>query len=66
MIRKTAYPDGPNFQLHAMIALTLAKQLLVTTPIHKIILLNLMFCVTVRHWYSNIHSQLDATVTNFY
>ena len=31
MICKTTYPDGPNGQLHALIALTLAKQLLVTT-----------------------------------
>ena len=22
-------------------------------------------CVTVHHWYSNINSQLDATITNF-
>ena len=22
-------------------------------------------CVTVRHWYNNINSQLDATITNF-
>jgi hypothetical protein len=22
-------------------------------------------CVTVRHWYSNINSQLDATIKNF-
>jgi len=43
MICKTTYPDGPNGQLHAMFALTLAKQLLVTTPIRKIILVNLMF-----------------------
>ena len=21
-------------------------------------------CVSVRHWYSNINSQLDATITN--
>jgi len=22
-------------------------------------------CVTVHHWYNNINSQLDATLTNF-
>jgi len=22
-------------------------------------------CVTVRHWYNNINSQQDATITNF-
>jgi len=43
MICKTTYPDGPNGQLHAMVVLALAKQLLVTTQIRKIILLNLMF-----------------------
>jgi hypothetical protein len=34
------------------------------TPIlHKNVSLTFDVCVTVRHWYNNINSQLDATIT---
>jgi len=35
------------------------------SQIPAVLYANLMFFVTVHHWYNNINSQLDATIINF-